>query len=214
MFQLTRPSAAQVNAFVAAQQGVTFSYPEVGATASGPAPAGYKVDRNRVRLGTGAETFRRATAALLTWRMSSLGWMSIQPANAPVTPGETAAAVVRHFGFWSLNACRVVYLLDEEEDGYGGRGSRTERCPPTRRSARNGSPSSGGSRTTAYGTTCTRSHVRDTSSHALATRSRDDCSVASRGSRSRRCSTPSARLRSIHLRPIPRYDPPCVSLRS
>ena len=79
MFQLTRPSAEQVNAFVAAQQGATFSYPEVGATASGPAPAGYNVDRNRVRLGTGAETFRRATAALLTWRMSSLGWMSIQP---------------------------------------------------------------------------------------------------------------------------------------
>ena len=49
--------------------------------------------------------------------MSSLGWTSIQPANAPVTPGETVAAVIRHYGFWSLNACRVVYLLDEEEEG-------------------------------------------------------------------------------------------------
>ena len=27
------------------------------------------------------------------------------------------AAVVSHYGFWSLNACRVVYLLDEEGDG-------------------------------------------------------------------------------------------------
>jgi uncharacterized protein (UPF0548 family) len=117
VFQLTRPSAAQVNAFVAAQHGATFSYPEVGATRNGAAPAGYNVDHNRVRLGTGAETFRRATAAVRAWRMSSLGWMSIQPANAPVTPGETVAAVVRHHGFWSLNACRVVYLLDDEEDG-------------------------------------------------------------------------------------------------
>jgi uncharacterized protein (UPF0548 family) len=117
MFQLTRPSAAQVDAFVAAQRGATFSYPEVGVTRSGAAPAGYVVDHNRVRLGTGPETFRRATAAVLAWRMSSLGWMSIQPANAPVTPGETVAAVVGHHGFWSLNACRVVYLLDEEEDG-------------------------------------------------------------------------------------------------
>ena len=49
--------------------------------------------------------------------MSSLGWTSIQPENAPVTPGETVAAVIRHYGFWSLNACRVVYLLDEEADG-------------------------------------------------------------------------------------------------
>lgn len=117
VFQLMRPSAEQVSRFVAAQQGATFSYPDVGATGSGSAPAGYKVDRNRVRLGTGAETFRRATAALRAWRMSSLGWTSIQPANAPVTQGETVAAVIRHYGFWSLNACRVVYLLDDDEDG-------------------------------------------------------------------------------------------------
>ena len=116
-FQLTRPTAAQVAAFVAAQHGATFSYPEVGATRSGAAPAGYNVDHNRVRLGTGAETFRRASAALQSWRMSSLGWTSIQPANAPVAPGATVAAVIRHFGFWSLNACRIVYLLDEEVDG-------------------------------------------------------------------------------------------------
>ncbi len=117
MFQLTRPSAEQVNAFVAAQHGVTFSYPEIGATRSGAAPPGYNVDRNRVRLGTGTETFRRAAEALRSWRMSSLGWMSIQPAGTPVTPGETVAAVVHHYGFWSLNPCRVVYLLDEEVQG-------------------------------------------------------------------------------------------------
>jgi len=49
--------------------------------------------------------------------MSSLGWTSIQPASTPVMPGATVAAVIRHYGFWSLNACRVVYLLDEEVDG-------------------------------------------------------------------------------------------------
>ena len=58
-----------------------------------------------------------AARAVHAWRMSSLGWMSIQPANASVAPGTTVAAVVRHYGFWSLNACRVVYLLDEEEGG-------------------------------------------------------------------------------------------------
>jgi uncharacterized protein (UPF0548 family) len=117
VFQLTRPSAAQVDAFIAAQREATFSYREVGATRSGAAPAGYDVDHNRVRLGAGAETFHRATAAVRTWRMSSLGWMSIQPANVPVVPGETVAAVVSHYGLWSLNACRVVYLLDEDADG-------------------------------------------------------------------------------------------------
>ena len=31
-------------------------------------------------------------------------------------PGVTVAVVVRHFGFWSLNACRIIYVLEEETD--------------------------------------------------------------------------------------------------
>jgi uncharacterized protein (UPF0548 family) len=117
VFRLTRPSRARVDAFLAAQRGAEHSYREVGATRSGPAPAGYTVDRNRVRLGAGAEAFRRAADALRAWRMTALGWSSVHPAGAPIAPGETVAVVVRHYGFWSINACRVVYVLDEEVDG-------------------------------------------------------------------------------------------------
>ena len=116
MFQLTRPAPAEIDAFLAAQRGSDFSYPEVGATRSDSAPAGYNVDRNRVRLGAGAETFRRATEALRHWRASSLGWTSIYPTGAALLPGMTVAVVVRHFGFWSLNAGRIIYVLDEERD--------------------------------------------------------------------------------------------------
>ena len=28
-------------------------------------------------------------------------------------PGCTVALVARHYGFWSLNACRIVYVVDE-----------------------------------------------------------------------------------------------------
>ena len=117
MFRATRPTAARIDAFLAAQRGAGFSYPEVGATRDGGAPAGYTVDRNRVRLGDGAETFRRAAAALRAWRMTTLGWSAVHPAGAPIVPGETVAVVVRHYGFWSLNACRLVYVLDDEVDG-------------------------------------------------------------------------------------------------
>jgi uncharacterized protein (UPF0548 family) len=117
VFHLTRPTPLQVNAFLATQRAAEFSYPEVGATRSGPAPAGYTVDRNRIQLGTGAETFRRAAAALQRWRMAALGWSSVHPAGAPLTPGETVAVVVHHYGFWSLNACRIVYVLGEEGPG-------------------------------------------------------------------------------------------------
>ena len=30
-----------------------------------------------------------------------------------MTAGTTVAVVVRHYGFWSLNACRIVYVLDD-----------------------------------------------------------------------------------------------------
>ena len=114
MFQLTRPTPAQIDAFLAAQGSAEFSYAEVGATRSGAAPAGYVVDRNRVQLGAGAEVFHRATAALRSWRMSTLGWSSVHPVGAPIVPGETVAVVVHHYGFWSMNACRIVYVFDED----------------------------------------------------------------------------------------------------
>lgn len=116
MFRLTRPTPAQVAAFVAAQRGEALSYAEVGAT-RGPAPRGYAVDHNRERLGSGPEAFGRAAAALQAWRMTDLGWCAVQPAGAPAAPGTDVAVVVRHYGFWSLNACRIVYVLDEEAGG-------------------------------------------------------------------------------------------------
>ena len=120
MFSLTPPSAARIAAFLLAQEGEPFSYAEVGATRSAP-PRGYTVDHNRVRLGAGAEAFERVAAALRRWRMLDLGWAAVHPAGAVVEPGRTVAVVARHYGFWSLNACRVVYTVDEHEAADGAR---------------------------------------------------------------------------------------------
>lgn len=116
MFLLTEPDASRIDAFLASQRAVGFSYPEVGATRL-TAPAGYRVDHNRMRLGGGLPTFRAAAEALDRWRMASLGWASVVPRMAPVAPGTTVAIRMRHYGFWSLNACRIVYRLDETRDG-------------------------------------------------------------------------------------------------
>lgn len=112
MFRLTRPDARDVAAFLAAQRDAPWSYAEVDAT-RGAAPAGYTVDRTRVRLGTGAAVFARALEALRAWRMLSLGWAQVQPADAPQEPGTTVAIVVHHYGFWSMHACRVVRAFDD-----------------------------------------------------------------------------------------------------
>lgn len=112
MFVLTRPSPSRIAGFLASQRDAALSYANVGATRDERPPAGYVVDHNRVRLGAGAAAFERAVAALHRWRMSTHGWAWVEPAAAPVTVGTTVAVVARHYGFWSLNACRIVYVLD------------------------------------------------------------------------------------------------------
>jgi uncharacterized protein (UPF0548 family) len=117
VFRLTRPSADAVAAFLAGQRDAHLTYPEVGATRDGAAPGGYRVDRNRVLLGSGPAAFARAAAALRAWRMAALGWAAIQPPDAPLAPGVTVAMLVRHYGLWSLHACRLVYVVDEDAGG-------------------------------------------------------------------------------------------------
>jgi uncharacterized protein (UPF0548 family) len=33
--------------------------------------------------------------------------------DTPIETGATVAVIVRHLGFWSMNACRIVYVLEE-----------------------------------------------------------------------------------------------------
>jgi len=102
-----------VRRLLAALEGAPFSYPVPGAT-RGAAPSGYTVDHNRVRLGTGADAFRRAIEAVRRWAMFHLGWLELVPPAPALRVGTTVGVLVQHPGFWSLNPCRIVYLVDEE----------------------------------------------------------------------------------------------------
>ena len=113
MFLTREPAEAGIRAFVAAQSTLPLSYAEVGATREGVTPKGYyAVDRYRVKLGEGEAVYRRAVEALRGWRQFDLGWASIVPRGAPLEVGTTVAVLARHYGFWSLNSARVVYLVE------------------------------------------------------------------------------------------------------
>ncbi len=113
VFLLTKPSAQRIERFLAEQRHRTFSYREVGYTRRGT-PPGYRTDHNRIQLGEGRAAFARAVEALRSWTMFGLGWVSVHPATAPIEPGTTVAVRCRHLGFWSLNACRIVYRVEDE----------------------------------------------------------------------------------------------------
>ena len=117
MFLLNKPSDLKIRSFISAQQQSRYSYPRVGVTRSS-APSGYNVDHNRVLLGSGAEAFSSAVAAVKKWKMFDFEWVHLCWDHAPIEPGTTVAIVVKHLGFWSMNACRIVYVI-EEHDRYG-----------------------------------------------------------------------------------------------
>jgi uncharacterized protein (UPF0548 family) len=113
VFLFAKPDPKQMERFLATQRNRSFSYREVGYSRR-IAPPGYRVDHNRVRLGEGRAAFARAVEAIRSWKMFDLGWVTTWPPAAPLEPGTSVAIRVRHFGFWSLNAARIVYAIDEE----------------------------------------------------------------------------------------------------
>ena len=113
MFLLRQPSEEVVRRFITSQRDLPFSYSQVGATETQP-PAGYTVDHNRIRLGEGEDTYRQAVSALRSWKQFDLGWVTIVPPQIPLDVGATVAVQAKAFGFWSLNAARIVYLIEED----------------------------------------------------------------------------------------------------
>jgi len=115
MFLLRKPSSDTIVRFIDSQSNLPFSYSQTGTTRTQP-PSGFTVDHNRVRLGEGKEIYDRAVAALNDWQQFDLGWVGIVPAGLPIKVGTTVAIQAKTFGFWSLSACRIVYVIDEGDE--------------------------------------------------------------------------------------------------
>ena len=113
MLLLHKPTPETIQRFLDGQRELDFTYQGVGATANEP-PAGYVVDHTRVKLGEGDVVFAAAKSALESWQQFRLGWLGAWPATTPIRQGEVVAIVARSIGLWWLNACRIVYLIDEE----------------------------------------------------------------------------------------------------
>ncbi len=112
MFLFRQPTETAIRAFLQAQARLDFTYSDVGATATHP-PADFVVDHTRVCLGSGDEVFRRAKIGLQGWKQFDLGWLRASPANTPIRSGEFVGVVACTLAVWSLNAARIVYVVEE-----------------------------------------------------------------------------------------------------
>ena len=113
MFLIRKPDERAIARFLDSQRAASFSYPETGATSHLP-PAGYDVDHNRVWLGAGRETLERGIAAVRRWTMFDLGWVELHRRDTRIEVGATVAVLASCVAVWSLNAARIVYVVEEE----------------------------------------------------------------------------------------------------
>jgi len=113
MLFLRRPTAATIQAFLAAQARLDLTYSAVGATGTTP-PAGYVVDHTRSKLGEGEKIFVAAKAALERWQQFRLGWLEASPEDTPIQEGQVVAILARSLSLWWLNACRIVAVVNED----------------------------------------------------------------------------------------------------
>jgi uncharacterized protein (UPF0548 family) len=120
LFRIGRPSDSEIRSYLAERADAPHTYPEVAATRDGREPLaralrGYDVDHHEALLGSGRELFARARRALLDWRGFGIPWLELCGGESPVAEGRVVATLTRAAGLWTLNACRVVYAIDEPQ---------------------------------------------------------------------------------------------------
>jgi uncharacterized protein (UPF0548 family) len=58
--------------------------------------------------------YERAVEALKQWRQFDLGWVTLVPSGVKLEKDAVVAVKARAVSTWSLNACRVVYTINEQ----------------------------------------------------------------------------------------------------
>jgi uncharacterized protein (UPF0548 family) len=112
---LSQPSEQRINRFLKVAASSGFSYSELGATNSPALPPLFTVDHNRIRLGSGSLIWYQAVEGVKKWKMFNIPWVSLCWPTAPIAEGSNVAVLAHRFGFFWLNACRIVYVVNQDE---------------------------------------------------------------------------------------------------
>ena len=113
MFMVRRPSPATIDRFLRDSENLPLSYGPAGLLNTS---APHELDVTTLVIGHGSADFERARTALIAWKQFDVGWVETYPRHAPVAVGTVVAVLIRHFGVWSLNGCRVVYTVASLDD--------------------------------------------------------------------------------------------------
>jgi uncharacterized protein (UPF0548 family) len=94
--------------------GSSYTYPEVGST-RGPLPDGYRIVRREAVVGLGREAFEAAAHRLLSWQVHRDAGLLVEAQRGRAEAGTDVRLGLR-LGPFSVGApCRVVYVIDEQD---------------------------------------------------------------------------------------------------
>ncbi|MCA8998205.1 MAG: DUF1990 domain-containing protein [Planctomycetaceae bacterium] len=113
---LSKPNQEDVRRFLQLQSSQSLSYGSPGLLHD-PPPPGFTVDHSRRQIGPGRAAYDIARNSLSTWRQFDLGWVEPFPRQTPVKAGQCLAILARVLGIWWWNACRIVEVFDDQNDG-------------------------------------------------------------------------------------------------
>ena len=111
MWRVRRPQATLLDELLTRAATQSLSYPEVEMT-RGEAPAGYGREHQRVAL---AIEFAAAREAIVTFLTHRLPYLFVHPANTRATVGTNVLVCARIGPLWTINPCRIVYVIDEPD---------------------------------------------------------------------------------------------------
>ena len=64
-------------------------------------------------IGNGDKDWESAKNAIVSWKMFEMPWVRLCWPDTPIEEDRNVAILIRHFGFYSLNAARIVYVIDK-----------------------------------------------------------------------------------------------------
>jgi uncharacterized protein (UPF0548 family) len=114
MFYIQRPTDSVAISCLFGQRKLPFSYKETGGTRHDEAPRGYRSERYSVCLGHGRGTYEHAKTAVRQWKMFPPEMAELFWSDIPIQSGSAIGVAFRVGFLWSLNACRIVYTIEEQ----------------------------------------------------------------------------------------------------
>lgn len=122
MFYSRRPTDQRVRADLrsVAEAPVTHAHEGVTREDIDAPPAGFVLDRYGVDLGGGARTFAAACEGLRAFANYPASFTRVVRLEETFAPGTVFGTVASHFGFASMNPCRISCVIDEPDAGRFG----------------------------------------------------------------------------------------------